>query len=91
VPYPAPALPTWLVTLPLSSKFRQSVIIKTQPGVDSRTVTKAVAQASPDGYTLLLSGTNPNAVALPLYRHLNFEPVKEVAAVALIEFGILMH
>jgi tripartite-type tricarboxylate transporter receptor subunit TctC len=55
------------------------------------TSTKAVAQASPDGYTLLLSGTNPNAVALPLYRHLNFKPVKDFAAVALIGFGIPMH
>ena len=43
-----------------------------------------VAQASPDGYTLLLGGTNPNAIAQSLYRNLNFEPLKDFTAVALI-------
>ena len=43
-----------------------------------------MAQASPDGYTLLLGGTNPNAIAQSLYRNLNFEPLKDFTAVALI-------
>src|SRR5262245_19376344 len=73
-----------LVALPMSSKLGQSVIIENQPGAGGRTGAKAVAQASADGYTLLLGGTNPNAIAQLLYRQLDFQPVRDFAAVALI-------
>jgi tripartite-type tricarboxylate transporter receptor subunit TctC len=89
VPYPpgGPAdVAARLVAPPLTSKLGQSVIIENQPGAGGRTGAKAVAQASPDGYTLLLGGTNPNAIAQLLYRHLDFQPVKDFAAVALIGF-----
>jgi tripartite-type tricarboxylate transporter receptor subunit TctC len=85
VPYPpgGPAdVAARLVAQPLSSKLGQSVIIENQPGAGGRTGAKAVAQASPDGYTLQLGGTNPNAIAQSLFRHLTFEPVKDFAAVA---------
>ena len=89
VPYP-PAGPAdvaaRLVTTPMSSRLGQSVIVENQPGAGGRTGAKAVAQAPPDGYTLLLGGTNPNAIAQLLYRHLDFQPVKDFAAVALIGF-----
>ena len=73
-----------LVTQPLASKLGQSVIVENLPGAGGRTGAKAVAQASPDGYTLLLGGTNPNAIAQSLYRNLNFEALKDFAPVALI-------
>jgi tripartite-type tricarboxylate transporter receptor subunit TctC len=85
VPYPpgGPAdVAARLVVQPLSSKLGQSVIIENQPGAGGRTGAKAVAQANPDGYTLQLGGTNPNAIAQSLFRHLTFEPIKDFAAVA---------
>src|SRR5216683_994426 len=85
VPYPpgGPAdVAARLVTQPLSTKLGQSVIIENQSGAGGRTGAKAVAQASPDGYTLQLGGTNPNAIAQSLFRHLTFEPIKDFAAVA---------
>jgi len=63
----------------------QSVIVENQPGGGGRTGAKFVAHASADGYTLLLGGTNPNAIA-SLYRTLDFEPIKDFAAVGLIAF-----
>ena len=87
VPFPAGGpsdVAARLVTQPLSSKLGQSVIMENLPGAGGRTGAKAVAQASPDGYTLLLGGTNPNAIAQSLYRNLNFEPLKDFTAVALI-------
>src|SRR5436190_4914018 len=87
VPFPAGGpsdVAARLVTQPLSSKLGQSVIIENLPGAGGRTGAKAVAQASSDGYTLLLGGTNPNAIAQSLYRSLNFEPIKDFTAVALI-------
>ena len=89
VPYPpgGPADVTARLIAPsLTSRLGQSVIIENQPGAGGRTGAKAVAQAAPDGYTLLLGGTNPNAIAQLLYRHLDFQPVKDFAAVALIAF-----
>ncbi len=88
VPYPpgGPAdVAARLVTQPLSTKLGQSVIIENQPGGGGRTGAKFVAHASADGYTLLLGGTNPNAIA-SLYRTLDFEPIKDFAAVGLIAF-----
>ena len=43
-----------------------------------------MALASPDGYTLQLGGTNPNAMVKSLYRNLGFDPIRDFAAVALI-------
>ena len=89
VPYP-PAGPAdvaaRLIATPLSAQLGHSVIIENQSGAGGRTGSKAVAQANPDGYTLLIGGTNPNAIAQLLYRHLDFQPVKDFAAVALVTF-----
>jgi tripartite-type tricarboxylate transporter receptor subunit TctC len=89
VPYPpgGPAdVAARLVAQPMSSRLGQSVIVENQPGAGGRTGAKAVAQATPDGYTLQLGGTNPNAIAQSLFRNLTFEPVKDFSAVALIGF-----
>jgi tripartite-type tricarboxylate transporter receptor subunit TctC len=85
VPYPAggPAdVAARLVAPALSSRLGQSVVIENLPGAGGRTGAKAVAQAAPDGYTLQLGGTNPNAIAQSLFRHLTFEPIRDFAAVA---------
>jgi tripartite-type tricarboxylate transporter receptor subunit TctC len=89
VPYPpgGPAdVAARLVTAPMSARLGQSVIIENQPGAGGRTGAKAVAQSAPDGYTLQLGGTNPNAIAPLLFRNLSFEPMKDFAPVALIGY-----
>jgi tripartite-type tricarboxylate transporter receptor subunit TctC len=73
-----------LVAQPLTAKLGQTVIVENLPGAGGRTGAKAVAQASPDGYTLLLGGTNPNAIAQSIYRTLNFEPISDFTAVGVI-------
>src|SRR3954464_9916027 len=87
VPYP-PGGPSdvaaRLVSQPLAAKLGQSVIIENLPGAGGRTGAKAVTQATPDGYTLLLGGTNPNAIAQSIYNSMNFEPIRDFAAVGVI-------
>src|SRR5258707_6970672 len=71
VPFPAGGpsdVGARLVTPQLSTTLGQSVIIENLPGAGGRTGAKAVSQASPDGYTLLLCGTNTKAIAQSLDR-----------------------
>lgn len=86
VPYP-PGGPSdvaaRLVAQPLA-KLGQSVIIENLAGAGGRIGAKAVAQANADGYTLLLGGTNPNAIAPAIYTNLTFEPIKDFTAVGVI-------
>ena len=87
VPFPAGG-PTdvmaRLIVQPMSMRIGQSVIIENQPGAGGRTGSKAVASAHADGYTLLVGGTNINAIIPALYKNLTYDPIKGFAAVASI-------
>jgi tripartite-type tricarboxylate transporter receptor subunit TctC len=87
VPFPAGG-PTDLlarqVSQRLSSILGQGVIVENEAGAGGRTGTQAVARANPDGYTLLLGGTNSNAMAAALYKTLTYDPIKDFVAVAAI-------
>jgi tripartite-type tricarboxylate transporter receptor subunit TctC len=87
VPFPAGG-PTDLlarhVAQRMSAILGQSVIVENEAGAGGRTGTQAVARANPDGYTLLLGGTNSNSMTGALYRNLSFDPIKDFVAVAAI-------
>jgi tripartite-type tricarboxylate transporter receptor subunit TctC len=87
VPYPAGGpsdVAARLVAQPLTTSLGQAVIVENLAGAGGRTGAKVVAQASADGYTLLLGGTNPNAIAPSIYSSLTFEPIKDFTAVGVI-------
>jgi len=87
VPFPAGGptdLLARLVSQRLSSILGQGVIVENEPGAGGRTGSQAVARANPDGYTLLLGGTNSNAMTRALYKNLNYDPIKDFAPVASI-------
>jgi tripartite-type tricarboxylate transporter receptor subunit TctC len=71
-----------VVTQNLAADLGQSMIVENQAGAGGRIGTKAVARAAPDGYTLLLGGSNNNAMAPALYKNLDFDPMKDFAPVA---------
>ena len=87
VPFP-PGGPTdtiaRTITQGLSTDLGQSLIIENQAGAGGRIALKAVARAAPDGYTLLLGGTNNNGITPALYKDLDFDAVKDFAPVASI-------
>ncbi len=87
VPFPAGG-PTDLlarhVGQRLSAALGQGVIVENEAGAGGRTGTQAVARANPDGYTLLLGGTNSNAMAAALYKTLGYDPIRDFVAVASI-------
>jgi tripartite-type tricarboxylate transporter receptor subunit TctC len=65
----------------LSERLAQSFVIENRPGAASNIATAAVANAAPDGYTLLLAGVS-NAINATLYDNLSFSFVRDIAPVA---------
>jgi tripartite-type tricarboxylate transporter receptor subunit TctC len=78
----------------LSSTLGQSVIVENVSGAGGTVGTQSVARAKPDGYTLLLGGTNSNAISPALYKNLAYDAVKDfapVASLALESEALLVH
>jgi len=87
VPFPAGGptdVAARLIAQSLSSRIGQSVVVENIAGASGRIGARAVASAHPDGYTLLLGGTNINAIAASLYRDPGFDPINSFAPVAAI-------
>lgn len=87
VPFPAGGptdVAARLVAQSLSSRLGHNVIVENQAGAGGRIGAKLVATAPSDGYTLLLGGTNVNAITGALYRNLGFDPIKSFAPVAAV-------
>ena len=68
----------------LQTNLKQTVIVENQPGAGGRVGAKAVAKANPDGHTLLLGGTNINAILPALYKNLDFDAINGFATVAVV-------
>src|SRR5262245_58131143 len=67
----------------MSSSLGQTVILEHRPGGAGGTVgTRSVADADPDGYTLLLSAPGALVVAPALYKHLGYDPATSFAPIA---------
>lgn len=69
---------------PLSALLGQAIVIENRAGAGGATGANVVAQAPPDGYTLLLGtggthGTNPN-----VYTKLSYDPVHDFVPIALV-------
>jgi tripartite-type tricarboxylate transporter receptor subunit TctC len=87
VPFPAGGptdVAARLIAQSLAAKLGQAVVVENITGAGGRIGAKAVAQANPDGYTLLLGGTNVNALLGSLYANLGFDPIGSFAPVAAI-------
>ncbi|MFL6798272.1 MAG: Bug family tripartite tricarboxylate transporter substrate binding protein [Xanthobacteraceae bacterium] len=75
---------------PLSALVGQPIVIENRAGAGGATGATAVAQAAPDGYTLLLGtgsthGTNPN-----VYTRLSYDAVRDFEPIALVSASPLV-
>jgi tripartite-type tricarboxylate transporter receptor subunit TctC len=73
-----------LATRGLDVELGQNVFVENMPGAGGKIGARAAARATPDGYTLLLGGTNDNAVTPAIYKNLDYDPVKDFVPVAAV-------
>jgi tripartite-type tricarboxylate transporter receptor subunit TctC len=64
-----------------SDRLGQPFVIENRPGAGSNIATAGVANADPDGYTLLLCAS-ANAIGASLYENLSFNFIRDIAPVA---------
>ncbi len=67
----------------MSASLKQPIVIDNKPSAGSIVGSTAVAQAAPDGYTLLLM-SNANAVSASLFKKLPFDVTQAFAPVGLL-------
>lgn len=78
----APDITARLVAQKLSEIWHQPVIVENRPGAGSAIAAQYVANANPDGYTLLCV-TNAHAVAPAINSHLPYDAIKDFAGITM--------
>jgi tripartite-type tricarboxylate transporter receptor subunit TctC len=69
----------------ITTALGQPVVVENRPGGAGGTVgTKSVTTADPDGYTLTLASPGPITVAPAVNKTLDYDPLKQLTAVAMI-------
>src|SRR5215470_12784946 len=62
----------------------QSIVIENRGGAGGTIGARFAAMADPDGYTLMFANTSTMSINPAVYRHLDYDPAKVFAPVALI-------
>jgi tripartite-type tricarboxylate transporter receptor subunit TctC len=84
----SPAGPSDILTRIIGSKLAEALghtfIFDNRPGAGGNLAGEIVAKAPPDGYTLLMGNNSILATNASLYKNMSFDPVKDLAPVALL-------
>jgi tripartite-type tricarboxylate transporter receptor subunit TctC len=74
----------------MSRTLGQQIVIENRGGAGGSIATRQGARATPDGYTLTLSGTGTLAINPTLYPNVGYDPRKDFAPVGLIGTSALV-
>ena len=87
VPFP-PGGGTDILARVVAKKVGESnhwtIVVENRPGAGGNIGVDAVAKAAPDGYTLVMGQTSNLAINPTLYKKLPYDPLKDLAPVALV-------
>lgn len=78
----------------ISKALNQPVVVENRGGAGGGVGAEAVAQANPDGYTLLVGSNGPLTVNPFVNANLKYDPIKDFAAIALTSYvphGIVVN
>lgn len=73
-----------IVAQKLGEALGQNVVVENRPGAAGNIGTELTAKAAPDGYTLLMGSTGPQAINPAIYANLPFDVMRDLAPVALV-------
>lgn len=73
-----------IVAQKLSERTGQPFVVENRGGAGGNLGAEVVANAEPDGYTLLLTAPPPLTINAELYKNLKFDPAKAFAPVSLV-------
>ena len=73
-----------VVAKKVSENNHWTIVVENRPGAGGNIGVDAAAKASPDGYTLVMGQTSNLAINPTLYKKLPYDPLKDLAPVALV-------
>ena len=76
-----------MVAKSLEPRIGQPVIVENKPGVNSILGSGFVANAQPDGYTILYGTNSGTAAARSLVKKLSYDPINGLAGIILVQNG----
>lgn len=96
VPYPpggATDVMARTVAQKLNESWQQAVVVENKPGASGSVGSEIVARSAPDGYTLLVQGTQ-HAINLSLYKQLPYDTLRDfvpINYIASAPFLLVLH
>jgi len=73
-----------IISQPLSERLGQSIVVENRGGAGGNIGTEAAAKAKPDGYTLLMGSSSPNAINIHIYPRLPFDPARDFTPIVYV-------
>ncbi len=86
VPYPpggSTDLLTRIIGQKLQEVLQQPVVVENRGGASGIIGSEVVAKSAPDGYTLLMTGSGPDAINISLFPKLPYHPTKDFSPIIL--------
>jgi len=66
----------------MSKTLGQPIVVENRPGAGGNSGTADAIKAAADGYTIVGSGSGPVAANVTLYKHLDYDPQKDLAIIS---------
>lgn len=73
-----------IISVPLSELLGQQVVIDNRPGAGGGIAATMVANANPDGYTLMMGTISSHGINPALYKKLGYDHIRDFAPVTLV-------